>query len=44
MRGEDDPIYSPERTAMAFVMDSVLWIRPVNARGVPAGPAQESNH
>ena len=29
---------------MAFVMDSVLWIRPVDARGIPAGPARQINH
>ncbi len=31
-RGEDGPIYSPDGSAVAFVMDSVLWIRPVGAK------------
>ena len=43
-RGEDGPIYSPDGAAMAFVMDSVLWIRPVDQNGMPAGPAREINH
>jgi Tol biopolymer transport system component len=43
-RGEDGPLYSPDGTSLAFVMDSVLWIRPVNAQGVPTGPAQQINH
>jgi Tol biopolymer transport system component len=43
-RGEDGPIYSPDGTVMAFVMDSVLWIRPVDSSGVPAGPARQINH
>jgi hypothetical protein len=29
---------------MAMVMDSVLWIRPVDANGIPAGPARVINH
>ena len=29
---------------MAFVMDSVLWIRPVDKNGIPAGPARQINH
>jgi Tol biopolymer transport system component len=43
-RGEDGPIYSPDGSSMAFVMGSVLWIRPVDANGVPAGPARQINH
>ena len=43
-RGDDGPIYSPDGSSMAFVMDSVLWIRPVDAKGVPAGPARQINH
>ncbi|HWF10174.1 MAG TPA: amidohydrolase family protein [Bryobacteraceae bacterium] len=43
-RGEDGPIYSPDGTSMAMVMDSVLWIRPVDPNGIPAGPARAINH
>ncbi len=38
-RGEDGPVYSPDGTAVAFVMQSVLWVRPVDANGVPTGTA-----
>ena len=43
-RGEDGPIYSPDGSSVAFVMDSVLWVRPVDANGIPAGPAKQINH
>jgi hypothetical protein len=43
-RGEDGPIYSPDGSSVAFVMDSVLWIRPVDTHGVPAGLARQINH
>jgi Tol biopolymer transport system component len=43
-RGEDGPIYSPDGSSLAFVMQSVLWVRPVDANGVPAGPARQVNH
>jgi len=42
-RGEDGPIYSPDGSSMAFVMGSVLWIRPVDKDGAPAGPARQIN-
>jgi Tol biopolymer transport system component len=42
-RGEDGPLYSPDGKSMAFVMDSVLWIRPVDEHGIPAGPARQIN-
>jgi len=42
-RGEDGPLYSPDGKSVAFVMDSVLWVRPVDAQGVPAGPARQVN-
>lgn len=42
-RGEDGPLYSPDGKSMAFVMDSVLWIRPVDEHGVPSGPARQIN-
>jgi Tol biopolymer transport system component len=43
-RGEDGPVYSPDRSSIAFVSGSVLWIRPVDASGVPAGPAKQITH
>ena len=42
-RGEDGPVYSPDGSAMAFVMQSVLWIRPVDQNGTPTGPARQIN-
>lgn len=43
-RGEDGPVYSPDGSSVAFVMDSLLWIRPVDANGIPTGPARAINH
>ncbi|MDQ2841888.1 MAG: amidohydrolase, partial [Acidobacteriota bacterium] len=40
-RGEDGPLYSPDGSWMAFVMGSVLWIRPVDEGGLPTGPARQ---
>ena len=43
-RGEDGPVYSPDGTAMALVMESNLWIRPVDrASGLPTGAAVRIN-
>src|SRR5438105_2733104 len=43
-RGEDGPAYSPDGTAMALVMESNLWIRPVDrASGLPTGAAVRIN-
>ncbi|WP_394821504.1 amidohydrolase family protein [Pendulispora albinea] len=36
-RGEDGPVYAPDGSAVAFVMQSTLWIKPVNAQGIPQG-------
>ena len=43
-RGEDGPLYSPDGSFIAFVMDSVLWIRPVDKNGIPTGVARAINH
>ncbi|HEY3826517.1 MAG TPA: amidohydrolase family protein [Bryobacteraceae bacterium] len=43
-RGEDGPIYSPDGKSIAMVMSSILWIRPVDENGIPAGPAHAINH
>ncbi|MFY3746034.1 amidohydrolase family protein [Anaeromyxobacter sp. Red801] len=38
-RGDDGPVWSPDGTALAFVMQSTLWVMPVDAAGRAAGPA-----
>lgn len=38
-RGDDGPVYSPDGSAMAFVMNGVLWVRPVDDHGRPTGDA-----
>jgi Tol biopolymer transport system component len=43
-RGEDGPVYSPDGTAVAFVSDSLLWIRPVDANGMLTGEAKAINN
>lgn len=43
MRGSDGPIYSPDGGSMAFVMDGYLWVRPVDADGIPTGEARPIN-
>lgn len=40
-RGEDGPVYSPDGKQMAFVMDGTLWLRRVDASGVPVGAARQ---
>jgi imidazolonepropionase-like amidohydrolase len=42
-RGVDGPVYSPDGKQMAFVMDSYLWLRPVDPSGVPIGEAHPIN-
>ena len=42
-RGVDGPIYSPDGSRMAFVMDGYLWTRPVDANGIPTGEARPIN-
>ena len=42
-RGEDGPIYSPDGSAMAYVMGSRLWIRPADSNGLPSGTARRIN-
>nr|WP_231408392.1 amidohydrolase family protein [Streptomyces sp. MC1] len=36
-RGNSGPVWSPDGTAMAFVMESALWVMPVHPDGSPAG-------
>src|SRR6266849_1876911 len=40
-RGEDGPVYSPGGNWVAFGMRSVLFVRAVDANGLPTGPAQQ---
>jgi len=43
-RGEDGPLYSPDGKWVAFVMDSLLQIRAVDANGAPTGVLRTLNH
>ncbi|MFB7503354.1 MULTISPECIES: amidohydrolase family protein [Streptomyces] len=36
-RGNAGPVWAPDGSAMAFVMESALWVLPVHANGSPAG-------
>jgi Tol biopolymer transport system component/imidazolonepropionase-like amidohydrolase len=42
-RSVDGPVYSPDGSQLAFVMDGYLWVRPVDANGIPAGEARPIN-
>jgi Tol biopolymer transport system component/imidazolonepropionase-like amidohydrolase len=42
-RSVDGPIYSPDGSQMAFVMDGYLWVRPVDADGTPIREARPIN-
>src|SRR5262249_20860958 len=42
-RGEDGPVYAPDGSAVAFVLESTPWVRPVDAHGVPTGEAKRIN-
>jgi Tol biopolymer transport system component len=39
-RGDCGPAWSPDGQWMAFIMESALWVLPVNPTGAPTGPAQ----
>ncbi|MFG3662447.1 amidohydrolase family protein [Streptomyces sp. NPDC047706] len=38
-RGNAGPVWAPDGSAMAFIMESALWVMPVHADGTPAGGA-----
>ncbi len=38
-RWDDGPVYSPHASAMAYVMNGVLWVHPVDGHGKPTGKA-----
>lgn len=40
-KGDDGPVWSPDGRHMAYVLDDVLWVLPVDARGVPAGAQRQ---
>jgi hypothetical protein len=40
-RGEDGPVYSPDGDWVAFGMRGVLFVRPVDANGIPTGSARQ---
>ncbi|WP_306878598.1 amidohydrolase family protein [Paenarthrobacter nicotinovorans] len=40
-RGYDGPVWSPDGSRMAFVMDSTLWVTDVDPTGRPIGDAQQ---
>ncbi|MBB6170429.1 Tol biopolymer transport system component/imidazolonepropionase-like amidohydrolase [Nocardiopsis mwathae] len=40
-RGDDGPVWSPDGTRMAFVMESVLWIADVDGDGTFTGEARQ---
>jgi len=42
-RGVDGPVYSPDGTQMAYVMDGYLWVRPVDGDGIPISEARPIN-
>lgn len=39
--GDGGPAWSPDGRFMAFVMESTLWILPVDRTGAPTGPARQ---
>jgi Tol biopolymer transport system component len=42
-RGDDGPVWSPDGSALAFVLGSLLWVLPVDAKGRPTGPGRAIN-
>ncbi|GII65383.1 amidohydrolase [Sphaerisporangium krabiense] len=41
VRGDDGPAWSPDGKWFAFIMETTLWVLPVNPDGTPAGPAKQ---
>ncbi|MDF5757669.1 amidohydrolase family protein [Spongiactinospora sp. TRM90649] len=40
VRGDDGPAWSPDGRWFAFIMETTLWVLPVNPDGTPAGQAR----
>ncbi|MFE9206975.1 amidohydrolase family protein [Micromonospora sp. NPDC007230] len=40
-RGDDGPVWSPDGTMLAFAMESLIWVLPVDQSGHPTGPARQ---
>jgi Tol biopolymer transport system component len=40
-KGDNGPVWSPDGRHMAYVLDDVLWVLPVDERGAPAGPQRQ---
>ncbi|SEG97765.1 WD40-like Beta Propeller Repeat [Nonomuraea solani] len=40
-RGDDGPVWSPDGTMLAFAMESLLWVLPVDRTGRPTGRARQ---
>jgi Tol biopolymer transport system component len=40
-KGDNGPVWSPDGTRMAYVLDDVLWVLPVDERGAPTGPQRQ---
>ncbi|MER6509484.1 amidohydrolase family protein [Nonomuraea sp. NPDC001636] len=40
-RGDDGPVWSPDGTMLAFAMESLLWVLPVDRTGRPTGAARQ---
>ncbi|SDI96984.1 amidohydrolase family protein [Nonomuraea jiangxiensis] len=43
-RGDDGPVWSPDGTMLAFAMESLLWVLPVDRTGRPTGSARQVTH
>lgn len=40
-KGDDGPAWSPDGRSMAYVLDGVLWVLPVDSTGTPTGPQRQ---
>ncbi|GAA2822864.1 amidohydrolase family protein [Nonomuraea rubra] len=40
-RGDDGPVWSPDGTMLAFAMESLIWVLPVDGAGRPTGRARQ---
>jgi Tol biopolymer transport system component len=43
-RGDDGPVWSPDGTYLAFVVESCAWVVPVSPTGAFTGPARQVTH